>query len=319
MGEIDIVEHQLAQHEMPLLKLLLIDKTTGSNIRWGTDTYAHLGEGYQAKDEILISLVASSDDSTICPRAVKSIEERQYRTRKRGEVFTPAWVCNEQNNRVDEEWFGGESPFNRAYQGGWDTFDDKILFPEGRTWKDYVDRRVLEITCGEGPYLASRYDSVTGELIPLHSRIGLLDRKLRVVSENASDENEWKCWAQRAVEATYGFDYQGDNVLLARENLLSTYIDYYSEKMEKTPSTSELHIIANRLAWNIWQMDGYTFTAPFSEHEAEHIQTQLSLFKDEDSGARKVLAPMRCKVYNWRRSSSEYFDDCVSRWNSNDD
>ena len=107
-------------------------------------------------------------------------------------------------------------------------------------------------------------------------------------------------------------------MLLARENLLSTYIDYYSERMGRAPSASELHVIANRLAWNIWQMDGYTFTAPFSEHEIETIQAQLSLFEDEDLGAEKTMVPMRCKVYNWRRSSSEYFDDCISRWNSDD-
>ena len=31
----------------------------------------------------------------------------------------------------------------------------------------------MEITCGEAPYLVSRYDAVTGEVINLKSRIGL--------------------------------------------------------------------------------------------------------------------------------------------------
>ena len=45
----------------------------------------------------------------------------------------------------------------------------------------------LEITCGEAPYIASRYDTVSGEPIEIKRRIGILDRKLRVVTENAED------------------------------------------------------------------------------------------------------------------------------------
>ena len=85
----------------------------------------------------------------------------------------------------------------------------------------------MEITCGEGPYLTSRYDLVAGTEIPLHDRIGLLDRKFRVISENAADRNEWIKWAVRAIQATYGFDAQGDNVLLARENLLYDFCENY--------------------------------------------------------------------------------------------
>lgn len=46
----------------------------------------------------------------------------------------------------------------------------------------------LEISCGEAPYLVSRYDSVTGKTIKIKNRIGLLDRKLRIVSENIEEE-----------------------------------------------------------------------------------------------------------------------------------
>ena len=44
-----------------------------------------------------------------------------------------------------------------------------------------VDNR-MEITCGEAPYLVSRYDTTTGEPIPIGRRIGLLDRKLCVIN-----------------------------------------------------------------------------------------------------------------------------------------
>lgn len=85
----------------------------------------------------------------------------------------------------------------------------------------------MEITCGEAPYLVSRYDAATGELIlPPLRRIGLLDRKLRVVNENAASYEEWIKWVLRAFQSCYGFEYQGDNLLIARINLMMSFYDY---------------------------------------------------------------------------------------------
>ena len=68
----------------------------------------------------------------------------------------------------------------------WISTREKIVFPDikGKQWKNYIDARRMEISCGEAPYLVSRYDTVTGTSIKLNERIGLLDRKLRVVNEN---------------------------------------------------------------------------------------------------------------------------------------
>lgn len=52
------------------------------------------------------------------------------------------------------------------------------------TWKSYVKYTRLEMTCGEALYLVSRYDNTTGEYFSVRQRVGLLDRKLRVVGEN---------------------------------------------------------------------------------------------------------------------------------------
>ena len=38
----------------------------------------------------------------IRPRAVKSKEEQTQRAKDKAEVFTPAWICNAQNNLIDE-------------------------------------------------------------------------------------------------------------------------------------------------------------------------------------------------------------------------
>ena len=78
--------------------------------------------------------------------------------------------------------------------------EGKIEFPDGKCWQGYVDSRRLEITCGEAPYLVSRYDVSTGELIvPPLRRIGILDRKLRVVNENTDTYEEWLRWTIRAT------------------------------------------------------------------------------------------------------------------------
>ncbi len=62
---------------------------------------------------------------------------------------------------------------------------DTMIYME-RVWEDYIDSKRLEITYGEAPYLVSRYDASTGEMIDIHKRIGILDRKLRVVNENVN-------------------------------------------------------------------------------------------------------------------------------------
>jgi hypothetical protein len=184
------------------------------------------------------------------------------------EVFTPSWVCNAQNNLVDEAWFGRKDVFNteNSEKHVWQTNSKKITFPEGKTWKDYVRATRMEMTCGEAPYLVSRYDTTTGESIPLQQRIGLLDRKLRVVSENTETSGDWLVCTQTAYENTYGFEWQGDNLLLAREALLWTFIEYYQAKFGKAPLVKSINYIAYIISWNLWQMDGLKGVVPDSCH-----------------------------------------------------
>lgn len=83
-------------------------------------------------------------------------------------------------------WAGAEEnaeQFTVELPQGWQTVETPVQFPacKGRTpaWVQYVQSRRLEVTCGEAPFLASRYDAATGEMIPVARRIGILDRKLR--------------------------------------------------------------------------------------------------------------------------------------------
>ena len=224
---VDVKENKILEMDSELLSILLKDNSSGKNIIWATDNYAQKGAGYTAKDTISIFTITGKNGNIIKPRTEKSKQEQQSRVRDKAEVFTPSWICNKQNNLVDNAWFGRENVFNTETEKGWQTNTDKIVFPQDKTWQDYIKSQRLEITCGEAPYLASRYDTVSGEIIAVKDRIGLLDRKLRIVSENADSEQEWYEWAKEAYKSIYGYDFQGDNVLLARENLLFTFCDYY--------------------------------------------------------------------------------------------
>ena len=225
---IDIREDDVLALSAEVLDTLLRDHTTGRNIFWATHDYEVLGPEYDYHSEILPHLITGEHGMVIRPRVLKSKEEQTDRAKDMAEVFTPSWVCNAQNNLVDEAWFGRKDVFNveDTTKHTWTAKPDKIEFPEGKTWKDYVRANRMEMTCGEAPYLVSRYDTTTGEPIPLQERIGLLDRKLRVISENVDVSGDWLEWAQTAYKSIYGFEWQGDNLLLAREALLWTFIEY---------------------------------------------------------------------------------------------
>lgn len=267
--DVDILE---SRFDREVLDVLLKDHTTSSteiqhNILWATSDYEHLGDGYKAEDEISYDLI--SNNSIIIPRVIKDRQQQNQRSRAMAEVFTPSWLCNAQNNLVDEAWFGVKPVFNEEMiladgTKVWKTITNKIIFPPNRNWMDYVKDVRLEGTCGEAPYLASRYDCTTGESIPVMERIGLLDRKLRIICENTETSLEFLKATQLAYESVYGYEFQGDNLLLARESLLCTFIDYYHFKFKRFPQKKSIKYIAYIISWNLWQMDGLKGIIPNS-------------------------------------------------------
>ncbi len=261
-NQVDIAEDSILSRSPELLSALLKDQTTSSasvqcNIFWATNDYAHLGNGYQYSDPILPPLITGKQGRIIMPRALKEREQQRARTKERSDVFTPAWLCNRMNNAADEQWFGRPPLFNReTCAHTWRSTSKHVVFPRGMRWQHYVQSRRIEITCGEAPFLVSRYDSTTGKAIPVKERIGLFDRKLRIVCERCKEEADWLKWAIAALKSIYGYEWQGDNLLLARENLLFTFIDYYREQFATEPSLDLLMQTAEVISWNVWQMDG---------------------------------------------------------------
>lgn len=286
----------------PVIEQLLQDKTTKKNIIWATDAYSYHGTGFQDINPIKSETLYGEGSVPIRSRTEKAIEEQLSRVKSKAEVFTPIWICNSMNNHCDKEWFGREGVFNIENENHtWTITEGKIEFPEKKTWKQYVDSRRIEITCGEAPFLVSRYDAATGELIlPPMRRIGILDRKMRIVNENALDDAEWMKWSLRALQACYGYEYQGDSLLIARCNMLLSMCDYYYERFGNYPETKELKTYANVIAWNLWQMDGLKNTVPLGKPQEAYAQ--LSFFDTEESN----VAPFSM-IFNWRCNKSLTF------------
>lgn len=313
--EIDIKENYIKQLDDELLSILLKDRSSGKNIIWGTDNYADRGKLYDSQRPITVKLITGRLGKVIRPRINKSKKEQKFRIKDKAEVFTPSWICNNQNNLIDNSWFGYENVFNFEKDETWIVNNKKIKFPKNKSWQDYAKSNRMEISCGEAPYLVSRYDTVTGKWINVNDRIGILDRKIRVINENTDSEYEWLKWIYQAYKSTYGFEWQGDSLLIARENMLFTFIDYYFDRFKHYPNKEYLIEIAKILSWNIFQMDGLKFVIPNSCKPIK--KRQLSLFEMDNkvdypcpgcaSGNNEKHTGVYCKMMDWETKKTKTF------------
>lgn len=299
---IDIREDYLLKKDS-LLDILLQDKTTGNNILWATDSYEQNGKKYAPLASITSDLVTGKNGKLIQPRAAKSKEEQLLRTRDKAEVFTPLSIVKQMNDACDTK---------RVTKNN---------------WQEYVSLLKLEITCGEAPFIVSRYDPVSDkqELLPLAERVGFLDKKLSVVSKYCNTHDEWLKWAKIAFQSSYGYEWQGDSLLIARENLLYTFIDYYKDKFKKNPSLEHQKEIAEIIVWNIFQMDGLKYVIPLScKTETITIKGEVTLFGKEDdrivekpcAGCENKTAKNHngtyVKIMNWKEDKIIRFVDIVN-------
>ncbi len=299
-------ENELLENNIKIFDILLIDRTTKKNIIWARNIYK--GKGFYEKDTIKSNYLIAKY-SPIKLRIEKSKTEQIQRSKDMAEVFTPTWICNKQNNLIDNKWFGYAGSFNVETENTW-TPTKKVLF-NNKNWKYYISDVRLEITCGEAPYLVSRYDVVTSKKIPLFSRIGLFDRKMRVICENAIDDNEWVEQSLIALESIYGYEYQGDNLFIARKNLFLSYIDYYLYHFKEMPNNELLIKVAEIISWNLWQMDGLKMVTPFSCHNEKPKFYQPSFFDDNVEPKEEMCLGckdndifkhngMYCQIMDWK-------------------
>lgn len=271
---IDILENRVLKETPGLLEVLLKDHTTQQNIFWATDSYAELGDGFRWHDSITVVAITGEHGDVIMPRVMKTRDEQQRRVKQMAEVFTPAWLVNKMNNAADEVWFGRQNVFNVPTEEGWSPTEEPVMMSTGKSWHDYVLATRLEITCGEAPFLTSRYDMISGVSIAIKTRMGMLDRKLRIVNEHCTGD-EWTRWALLALGSVYGFEWQGDNLLLARESLLASFSESYEQQFGHKADRATLMLAAEIIAWNVWQMDGLKGVVPVSCRETRIMETDF--------------------------------------------
>lgn len=304
---IDIIEDDLLGLGGDILQTLLADHTTGRNIIWATHDYDYRGDGFRFGDSITVGSITGEDNHIIMPRMAKGSQQQRSRSQVMAEVFTPCWVCNAQNNLIDDAWFGRAGVFNTENDDNTWTANDKPQIPEGKRWMDYIKDTRLEMACGEAPYLVSRYDATTGVPIPIGERIGMLDRKLWIIHHNTPNlslrmtksqkkvvKKKWLRQVYRAYQSVYGYEYQGDNLLLAREAMFVSYIEYYQAKWQtdKLPSMGSMQRIAEIVSFNIWQMDGLSYGIP-GQKPAEQLEE--SLFPMEVRPEQRF-----CRIREWK-------------------
>jgi len=320
---IDIRENDILKKYPKVLDIILLDQTTKQNIFWATDNYNHLGDNYNYSSPITTESITGTNGKIIMPRVLKNKELQRTRVKEMAEVYTPSWICNEQNNAVDNIWFNTENVFNQRVildngMMSWKTNKNKIKFPKNKKWKDYIKNIVLEITCGEAPYLASRYDTTTGEYIPVNNRIGFLDRKLRIINENIKTKKSWLNNVELAYKSIYGYEFHGDSLLLARETLLYTFIDNYYVKFNSEPKIQDIQKIAYIISWNIWQMDGLKQIVPDScmsttKEEQNLFDTSTKLLKCRgcETNNYNLHTGTYCLIMDWKQSQAIRFVDML--------
>lgn len=324
---IDVSESSLRQRGR-ILDILLIDRTRTTtrkthNIIWATDSYLSCGHGrsnpYSPTREIKRELITGEHNTLIQPRAAKSREEQTRRTKNKAEVFTPLKIVKVMNDDIEQN----------------------LPLPNNHTWQDYLAARWLEITCGEGPFITSRYNPVSNsrQIIKPDNRVGFLDRKLRVVNKHCDTVEDWLHYADVALKSCYGYEFQGDSLLIARENILMTINDFYKVKFEDNPNlasqaeidgglaTAQLEHFAEIISWNIFQMDGLTYTIPLigggkssdRETPAANIdRNQISLFNlskviDKQKRVSRSVKPKCAKIMDWQKHKTIYFYKLINK------
>lgn len=226
MSDIQTVIDRLS--EAGLLEALLMDHTTGDAIIWEPGRTMELHE-----------IVGPNPIRPILPRWRKAAEARAARTRKRAEVYTPSWVVGKMVGAIDTE-----TPMD---------------------WPEYLRATWLEVTCGEGAYITTRYEMDSGAPIPEPERVGILDRKLRLLREHFGAPVFSRGIVDLCMDAlrtVYGYEYQADSLLIARINVLLTIAEHIHLLTGRPINRCEAESAIGDIAHNLWQMDGLTDCIP---------------------------------------------------------
>ena len=269
-----------------IFDILLKDRTTNKNIIWATENYIGLGKSFLPEAQLKLKNISNEANKLVQPRMKKDFTTQLERTKEKAEVFTPLSIVKIQNDVIEKE------------------FSDLSL-------EEYVGKKWLEITCGEAPYMCTRYDAVSGKPIEIQYRVGFIDRKIQKISREIDNEKTWLKYTKKAIKSSYGYEYHGDSLLIARENILYSFIDYYFEKFHQLPLLNTMKEIAEIISYNVFQMDGLKYTIPYSEEvHFKKKKLQFSLF-DENNEMEKlkiIKDGTKVRIKDWSQNESINFE-----------
>lgn len=78
------------------------------------------------------------------------------------------------------------------------------------------------------------------------------------------------------------------------------------DKLNREPTEKELINIAKIISWNLWQMDGLTYTIPYEK--AVEPMEQITLFDFQEKDKKSL-----CRIKDWRARKIYTFQELVNK------
>ena len=233
---------------------------------------------YWANEHGFFDEITPQEALEITPRYRKPREEKDGRRQGKAEVFTPPEIVGEM---VSSIWDGGKSG---------------------------LSDRWLEITCGEGAFITTRYHSQTGEAIPISERQGFLDRKLALCTAMSPSPAEWWNNALTALKSCYGYEYQGDSLFIARKNVLLSVREAWQERWGQDLNQEQVRAAAGVIRWNLWQMDGISECLPDPAYDIRKAKAAAKKGRAHLDRYSDKLGLIPARIVDWFGSegSQEY-------------
>lgn len=290
-------EGSVFRSNLNILNIILFDRSASRDLVFATSMYKIHGELYKEDGYITPKLISGKMKNLIKPKINKKPSDID-----RVKLIFDSWRFN-----VDNDKHNFKFDCNNVFG------DELGSCLNVEDWKNSISKKILIMECEEATCLVTRYNLETKEVIEPFKRRGILDKRLNLINQNINDEKEWYDMVLVAYKSIYGFDYRGDNVLLARENLLHDFVDNYRYKFYKDPSEEQLIEVAKIVSWNIWQMDALKFVIPFSCINIRKEDFQLSIFEDENEALTGNWC-MGCRFDDFKKHNGTYCK--IKDWDS---
>lgn len=110
--------------------------------------------------------------------------------------------------------------------------------------------------------------------------------------------------------------------MIARENLLMTFIEYYQAKFNKAPLLKSLLHIAHIISWNLWQMDGLKCVIPDScglkpsKQQLLFDEPEMTPCEGCKTGNMHRHNGIYCRIKDWQKNETLTFVSLLKEKNN---